>query len=151
MQSNCMKLGNKRHPFSQSLWTWKLLTTPSRLVCLLVVDGWDVRDICGRYILVSKIFWRYSFNEATSVYLLWIYKDICVCFLASFVRCFMQLMRNPPSTVWEIGIVSEKTVVAQSTRAGPEMIIYIYIYLHQGGGFKYFLCSSLLGKIVQFD
>lgn len=42
-------------------------------------------------------FLRYSFNEATSVYLLWIYKDVCVCFLASFVRCFMQLMQNPPS------------------------------------------------------
>ena len=29
--------------------------------------------------------------------------------------------------------------------------MYTYIYIYLGGGFKYFLCSSLPGEMIQFD
>ena len=30
-------------------------------------------------------------------------------------------------------------------------MLHIYIYVYLGGGFKYFLCSSLFGEMIQFD
>ena len=50
-----------------------------------------------------------------------------MCVFFGFICSLLHATDAESTKYGEIGIVSEKTVVAQSTRAGPEMIIYIYI------------------------
>ena len=101
---------------------------------------------------------------------------MCGSYFLGFVKvsfCFALLVDHHQTTIWENMCYSFQAVFANLSFFGftsfclPPLCaiditkvrsyIYIYIYitcfflLYLGGGFKYCLCSSLLGEMIQFE